>query len=477
MVNELLQKQVLQLICKNTSIDSDLASVFVKLEQMLFRNKVQNGSVLHFACPYHQDFFLDVSIRDGKLEIVLTDGAEVIKMQRNHDSFAKLYERGQKIASILDKKHITLAPLPDSAFIDAIVTAEKGSVINFNNQLGIVCLNTNDGKKAFKRQFQGNLFDIKIESFTTTDTYIIDTNNIQDLHYLYGKAFSSLTNTVTLRISKKYMGQHICTDIEKVLPKGSTKKIRVGPISLSVLKAHDGAIAWYDGTGKKVQRDTVGAIFGWAENTIPEASIRNWRTMDVSDGLEPFSDDKYDEILHSIKMCANEQRFDLLIEEAFRVASRDGISSLSIDDFERNENGDYLPITYAFKIDDSGRHIYKFSYKDANLYDWPISKQEVSKEDFILFCEKKFDETCKCFINKNELTVSRLMATGKSRAQASEAILEMIKSRTGTENFLGITKEDINAITDKVLFLLDDMDNLSDNISAEEFVNTRNKSL
>lgn len=69
------------------------------------------------------------------------------------------------------------------------------------------------------------------------------------------------------------------------------------------------------------------------------------------------------------------------------------------------------------------------------------------------------------------------MATGKSRAQASEAILEMIKSRTGTENFLGITKEDINAITDKVLFLLDDMDNLSDNISAEEFVNTRNKSL
>lgn len=467
MVNPIMQKEVLQILCKNASRDGSLASAFVEIEKRLFYAGVQTDKVLRFNDPYNSGFSLDISIERGELEIKAKSKNNFISM-KHHRSYAALYELGQKLSKMIDDEHITLAPLPDEDFTKAILSAQKGSVINFNNQLAVVCVDSNEERKVFKKQFSGNLFDITMDSFIQSDTYIINVNNQKDLHFLYGKAFSSLTNTADVRITDEYMGQFLCTDIETKIPVSSRKTIEIGPLKITAIKDHNRNVAWYDGAGNELDRELVSSIFGWAKNTIPETRIQDWKNYNPAEGLEPFPADKYNEFLCSIKEYANERKFDLLVEHAFCFAKNGEIMTLSIEDLEQDKNGNFIPVTYAFKTDELGQHIYKFTYPDANIYEWPKTATEITKEEFLRFCQQKYDDTYQSIINKNEKTIARLTAAGLSKNEAINQIINKIKQRTDY-NFLGVTKEDVNTLTIKVSLLLE---NLTQNnqLSAEEFI-------
>lgn len=468
MVNPVIQKSVLQMLCKNTSKNSDMAAHFVALEQYLFRNRIQNEPVLHFQSPYSPGFSLDVSISNGKLAICVQNGSEVIKMQ-HHESYAELYALGQRVTEIIDNEHVTLAPLPDKKFIDAILSTEEGSVINFNNQIGVVCTKSDGNKRVFKQQFYGDLFNITMDSFTKSDTYIIDTQNPKDLHFLYGKAFSSLTNTADVRVSDQYMGQFVCTDIESKIPTSTSKTIEIGPLKLTAIKDLADQTMWYDGAGNQLDRTLVGTILGWAKNTIPEVGVYDWNTNDVRDGVGFVSESRYNEFLYCIKEYANTKQFGLLIEHAFRFVQPNSFAAFTIDDLEQDENDNFVAVTYAFHKDEKGQHIYKFSYDDGNVYGWPNTMKEITEEEFVQFCEKKYDDTYHSFVNKNERTVAILMAAGLSKNQAAEKIISKIKERTNYD-FLGITKSDIDAINEKISLLINNLPESTGQLTAEEFI-------
>lgn len=471
MVNQAVQKYVLNKFCSNLSKNTDFASAYRSTEAYLFQQGIQDGEVLNYTVKYKPGFSFKVSMHQGKLHCTVTDGSETVRMY-SHETYAELYQRGLEMAAILDKAHLTLAPLPDKDFIAEISKAEAGSVINFNNQTAVVCIKSDNDEKVFKRQFTGSLSNITIDSFRKSDSFIINVRDIQDLHYLYGKAYVGNTTTADLRVTHdSYIGQHIRNDIEQKISPSTSRKVQVGPMDLTVIKDKEGKTAWYDSENKHVDKDTVGVIFGWAKNTIPEISRQEWLSDNVSDGFFITDNHNYDAFLVSIKEAATKHDFRLITECAFQYAKlSNGLMTLSIDDLEQDEEGNFIAVTYAFKQTDKGQQIYKIKYENNNINGWPREAKEVFPEEFEEFCKAKFDDTYHSIVNRHERVIAEKIKEGHTKEEVVEEIIKTLNKRENY-NFMGVTMDDINNVSEKVSMLLENASQYRDDrVGVDEFL-------
>lgn len=260
---------------------------------------------------------------------------------------------------------------------------------------------------------------------------------------------------------------------------GASRTVNVGPLELTVMKDKEGQIAWYDSTGEKLDRNLVGTIFGWATNTIPEMDTKEWFCENMKDGFDIQIGGQgynYSEFLSSIKELAStpensrNQAFYTIAKRAFEYANaNNGTMTLAIDDLEQDENHNFIPTTYVFKSNGDHNHIYKLTYEGNNLAGWIKSVDETSIEDFVKFCERKFDQSYQHLININEQTIARLQnEKGKTKEEAIKIVTDMVNERDDY-NFMGITKENINTMSEKTAMLLANLGDVQHDLSSHQF--------
>jgi len=467
-----LQNTLLHILCNQSSRGDELYYHFINMERYFRKSGVTDQAILNYTLPYDSTFCLKVFLVDGQLNLTVTDGLETVRMG-THLTMRELHVLGEQISELLNKNHITLAPLPDKEFVSAIDQSTVGTIINLNNQTSIICTHATEDSKQFKRVFEGNLRDISIESFRKSDTYTINPSSPKDLHFLYGKAYTSLSNTADIRISDITYGQYKCTDIEAKLAKNQSKTISIGPLKLIAMKDSLGHTVWYDDTGEKLNRDQVGMILGWANNTIPEINTMYWVSENPEMGFLCPEEESIQNVsfLTSVKQAAMTKNFSLILEKAFELSKQSNqTTSLVIDDLVEQEDGSYFTTTYAFKTTPTGNRIYKLTYDEGQLSEWPETITEISQKEFLTFCEKKYTTKYYSLINKNSPTIHLLQEQGFSQAEAINKVISTIESRSDY-NFLGITPERIKQVSENVDNLLQSLSSIDESeISFTDFV-------
>jgi len=377
------------------------------------------------------------------------------------------FEQAELFSTIFAKERITFAPLPGKDFIDRVKAAEVGTAINFNNAIGLVCIKKEGDSLTFKKQFEGSLKNMTVDSFRSSETFTVDNASLKDIHYLYGRAYDARTSSAPLRLTlEQSSGRESRILAENSTNASTTKEFSIGPITLHVLKDSDNRCVWYDGNGVQLDTDLVDTIYGWAGNIIPEFTIKEALLPDCSAMIE-LQDFEFNEWLLLTNRLAFSGQCDKIPMLGFQYAKANGGTLvLTMDSLEPDNAGNYLPTTYAFTCEEGRNHIIELGYKDNAFSVYPEKKRDVSVEEFGLICEKHFTKTCELVVDEKQVEIELMQKNGMSRAQAIAELLKQVMSE-GDRDFLGITKQQIDEATKNAISLLSNMD--SEGMSVKEF--------
>lgn len=456
MIPASLQKRLLLELQNHAYNATDLQMSHIAMEQALYDAQIPNGLVLQLAPSKNPDVKVTIFMTSQGMDICATNGKNTLHtLDHNHSKTHRA--RCMELVEFFKKERITFASEPSNDFVTKIKNADIGSMINLNNTISLSCIRKEGGVTYFKKQFEGSLSDITIDSFKNSELFAVDEYDLTDIHYLYGRLYSTRTSVAPVRVNemKEDQGWALREKIERELPAGSKRTVQVGPLKLLLLKNRNDESAWYDASGAFIEKKLIDTIFSWAKNVIPEVNKKEWRSLDEMDGLAPIHSIDYDEWLQQAKFLAYNGKFPEVLNTVFALAKASGNQfSITFDDLTEDENHNFITTTYAFKETDTGRHIYRVSYEDNNSKLWPSKVEPVSEEEFTTYLQHRF--------------VSALKQIH---------LQEMIPHKTKDEfirdnqiNPFGFTKETINALSEQTAALLENLDDIESEVSAHEFL-------
>lgn len=470
MITTETSRHILKIFCDELYQRCDLSYAYTDIERLLQDKVPPNGFVTEYSVPYDKSFSLRFCMEDGFLNVVAKFGNKKIELgaQKNRK---ELFIAGKEMGRLLCEKRVALSPLPNEDFVREIRRATKGTVLNLNNKMTLVCTDDTKEQKVFRRQFEGSLSCITLGSFKESQTFVVNKDSIRDIHYLYSKAYDFQTNTVDIRITiESGMGQYICTDIEEKMRPHSTREVLVGPLTLYAAKSET-EVRWYDGTGETVSRDTVGVILGWAKNVMPEIHLQEWGGPEAKYGFElrnPYKE-AYNKFLLSVKAVTGEGDFEKLLDKAKECARiSNGLMTITVSDLVQDENNNFIATTFAFKCDEKGDRIYRITHEHNDVSCWPEKVETISKEEFLAFCKEKYDGSCKYIVNQNEAALIQAERLGVSREDTIEKLIEAVNQKDGY-NFLGITEKEYTGMREEVLALISRLDDTRKETSVLQF--------
>ena len=470
MINAETSRNVLKIFCDELYKRCDLSYAYTDIERILLDKVSSDGLVAEYSVPYDKEFSLRFYMEGGFLNIVARFGDKEVELgaQKNR---RELFDAGREMGRLLCEKRIALSPLPDETFVREVRRATKGTILNLNNKMTLICVDSSKEKKIFRRRFEGSLSSITLDSFKESQPFIVSKDSIRDIHYLYSKAYDFQTNTADIRVSiESGMGQYICTNIEEKMPPHSTREVLVGPLTLYVAKSET-ETKWYDGTGEAISRDTVGVVLGWAKNVMPEIQLQEWGGPEPKYGFElrkPYKE-AYNEFLRFVKSIAGQGDFEGLYEKAKECSkSSGGVMTITVSDLIQDEDNNFIATTFAFKCDERGDYIYRITHENNNVLCFPEKVETISKEEFLEFCKEKYNGSCKYIVNQNESALIQAERLGVSRKDAIEKLIEAVHQKDGY-NFLGITEEEYTGMREEVIALINRLQDTRKETSILQF--------
>lgn len=399
-MNSKLQQEVLKSITKALQTQEELFYTFVELERYI-KSKVRDGEVCDYklGAPYY--FNLHVWMEQGKMNLSVKVKEQYISL-RLHQSDKDLFELCNNVEQLIKEHKIPLVPKPNKEFVDYFVNAGIGDILNLNNTCSVVCTESSDYHKRFKRLFDGSLSNVTINSFKSSEEFLVNTSDVKDIWYLYNMAYDYRINAAPIRPYKDN-GLYTCTDIELETPVNSSRKITIGPLTLIVTKNKTTdeskktkeQYLWYDSAGNKIDRNLAGIIFGWAKNTIMKFDIKEWATTNPVEGFEwrQSSDTEYQSFYYKIRDYIITKNFSKMLEEIYHFSKEtNNAKTLTFHALVDDNSHNFISTTYAFKSTDEKKEIFRLTYEDNDFTKDVIKVESISEEEFLTICQQFYDQ-------------------------------------------------------------------------------------
>lgn len=477
MIKAEIERSILRILGDKSSNYRDFQAKFIKIEQ-LCRNIHTDGHVFHYTNPYNSNISLDIYVEDGEAQIVFTENKNILKMGIEN-SARSLWKSGEEISQAIQRNRCVFCPAPDKDFIYEISKAQPGTVLYFGNSMSLVCTKKEDGITTFKKLFEGSLSNISLISFVNSETFTVDTKNMQDIHYLYSKAYCNRTSTAQIRTSVNSTdGQSIVTQIEASVPQNTTRIVNIGPLKLRLMKENE-KCTWYDVKGQQIPKENISILFGWAKNTTYETNTVLWNNPEsLYDGYEELDNDASNAYKVFVKGCLLKGNIRDVIDSAFTFSKQyGGAASLTLSGLEQDNQFNFNTATYVFMNTKTGNKIFRLTYEDGDL-SLPVDNiTEVSREEFEKICHQKYDTSVKLLENQNEPVIRTYLEThpeiseGRVREVIMNAAIEKVQS--SGFNMYGITESDINSLSQATKELVESFYDTKDEIALSDFLQER----
>ena len=473
-----LEQEVLKSITKSLQNKEELFYSFVSLEQFL-KGKLSTGEVCKYELGEPWNFKLHVWMENKKMNISIKQDKTYISL-RLYDSDKNLFELCDKIETLLRDKKIPLTPKPPKEFVNHIQEVEVGQVINCNNSLSLVCTESTKSQKKFKRLFEGSLENITLDSFKTSEEFVLNTEDIKDIWYLHNLAYDYKISAAPIRLYKDN-GLFLCTDIESSIPVNSSRKVHIGPLTLIVIKesvtdeeTKQPKITniWYDAFGNKINRELAGIILGWAKNSIMQFDIKEWVNEEPITGFEWKTDmvSDYQSFYHTIRDHIIEKNFSKVLDEAFQFSRISGnTKTLTFHALIDDNTHNFISTTYAFKSTEDAHKIFKLTYENNSFTNWVEKAEEVSEEEFLTVCEQFYNTNIKFLCNNYANAVSIAEQQGIPAEEAIKEIMQAHSKDSMFHNALGIKQSEIQAVKHNVELLLQNLSDTKKEVDALSF--------
>lgn len=344
-----------------------------------------------------------------------------------------------KIDEEIENRRLFFSPEPDKEFIKDILSVKRGDILSYNNRNAFVCINDEPGNIILKYAFHGDIKNIKIGDFENSETFHITDEKCNDLNYVYSLAYDYKSVSVTRR---KYdfelgNGYYPITEIEEKHKQGTVTECNIGNCKLRLIDK-DKKYYWYDSNGKEISRDTIALLFAWTKTVAADVNI-------INEFWHPNNEiDKKD--IQDINNIILENKPEILIDKLFKYAeNNNNYSSISFEGLFQN-NLDFIPVTFAFSMQNEKQCVYKLEYNGNEHY----NIQESSINEFLEFYKQRYE-------NVKNITLTQF----KNYTEKEQDIIfnEIIK-KSSNKNILGrVSSTEENEIHNIVKSYMDDLGN------------------
>lgn len=349
------------------------------------------GLLFQFDFPYKKGYSFKVTKEkssDACIFTLITPEKEFVVRDDREGYKHTSYE----MEKIMEKNGLKFAPTFDQDFYNILMNLCPGNRIELNTGMELACIKKDTNGLLLKTIYTGEIFNVSIDNFRNSKEYVIDKAHPETVQELYGISYDSRLQTSNTRIRLGTEdGYTVLQEAESNIATNTVRSYHIGQMILRASK-DESKVCWYDSNGETLDRTLVAAMFGWAKNSM--AYISN---VDQEYWFTKVPDDRT-LVFKELNKAAFSQNGHMFLKTAFDYARNTNCTLFaSMSGLEKQANGDYDFITYAFHVNDKGKEtILKLHYdQNEKVHDMPIKVEECPQTEFLAFYQSKYDSFCK----------------------------------------------------------------------------------
>lgn len=332
-------------------------------------------------------------------------------------------------------------------FQELLFELTPGQLVSFENGAAYVCMKNNKHELTLKEVFYGEINELNIESFMSSQTIKLNYLDETKVQNFYQKNQKMRTGNISGDYTFIKKIDNDLKFIYKNLQNNTTKQFQFGPIFLNVRKNILGFPTWYDNQGKKISEETVRYLFGFL-NTKPVVTdfIRNEETEEKKglDALFKFRMEKlsknkdFEQMLNIIKLYVIKNKSDLKID---------------VKTFEKDEKGNFNSISYIFKEFEGRCDLLKVYYEDNDFNGDIKSVKKITEQEFLSFCEEKYNAEHFSILTKSFQKLRELNPTNNPQELKQQMIdAKKMTEQTEKDKPISIFDNNISISTNNIDF-------------------------
>ena len=323
------------------------------------------------------------------------DGYETILIDKK-DSALKEYRAVYAIEHAFKTSKLGLGVLFSRDMYTICSNLKVGDTISFEEKNSYCCKENKNGCLTLTKVFTGDNTNITTKTFLNAENVKVDYSSIGGRQNFFSKNRITASGAIVTKITSETKAQEFLNKLHSQIPKGTTKRLKWGPISLLAKKRrgfNEKGLIWYM-DGKKIDVSVVKMMLGFFLNapTTTEFVHKEQTVKKEFDDLQ---------MLNHIKNLCAETKYEKIYNDL--VGYVDTCKSdlmVNIHTFAPDENGNFLAKSFAFKNVDGRTSVFELSYEDNNFNNDAIQIREILVEDFVDFCNKVNANNKTYFIGK-----------------------------------------------------------------------------
>jgi len=467
-------ERIMYMNLSNSGITT-INNLYIATEKMATdsRYKLSEPQIGVYEFAMKKDSYLKFIFNsDQSIDIELHVDEDTVALKSESMSYRTFMNKIKEMDELMDKHALTFAPAYDNAFENDVMNAKPGEVLLFGTNMAVACVSASENKLVFRSQFEGKMEHLKLESFLNGNEYIVTKNDKASIQKFYNASYDALLDAAVFKhdFDDKSGEQRISEIEQRVIAMDSKfEECFIGPIHLRVANKDD-AMIWYDSNGMRIDREKVATIFGWANTSIANISVRATRSacfepplFDTVNSSEELICKKQ-EFARQIAYLANTGNYSEIPDIAFKYEQKTKEPLvLNISGLEPDENGNFEAKTYTF----SNGKIIEITYADNDFSNIIESVKECEKQKFLCFMEQKYDDGI--VITERNHPYNKIIENSKNRQSAGANHIHYWMEK----DELILKSENVSVLDDTSRQLIQSFaaDCVKDTLSVSEIIN------
>lgn len=422
----------------------DVLNLYLKMEkaskEFLENKQMKEGD--SFAIPMEDGAYFEMKFhRKYSTLDLINPNKTIIHAITEENSYKNEYRYLQGYSQALKNNNMGIGPHFPENLKTFLKNVKPGEVLVFDNGKSFVC-EKNDGNVKLV-QTSNNTTIPNISAFMDSKNYIINTGSDISIQNFYANVRDNYNDDIRCRVTTSNKAQELINRCYAGLD-SKTKKVKIGPNEFRVKKSMiSKEMKWFDKEGNQIPEEKVKVLLGWLD-TAP--TLMDFE-RDEKDPRNEFDDNmvraEVDKLFEQGEFDSAQQllsNYCLLNNEELAI---------NIKSYIQN-NGTYEATSFIFRNENDECKIFKVTYENNDFTKDPASIQSVDIDEFIKFCEAKYDEK---FIRiENDIKAEILKKYPKYHGQFFEkAVHEIAEKEMSHDIFIEqeITKvrKDISHLT------------------------------